>query len=234
MGQEKVYKQMKKRIVKNTLILLLGMIGGCLAMFLILIFKNDFSDITGSIADWIGSVGTVASLIFIYIQIIEAKNEYEKQHTSNIKIEVISSSGINQLPSGAWVASNYNDLQIWAVNISDAAGSYRYVGLCKEKDYVKVENSGFYNQELILNDYTMPFYKPITQFKDYNSFEKIEEKSVSKIQTINGEQLVEFLSDDGQDSKSPVSVYLIYMDYIGKPILRELRLRINGKQIELV
>ena len=59
MGQEKVYKQMKKRIVKNALILLLGMIGGCLAMFLILIFKNDFSDITGSIADWIGSVETV-------------------------------------------------------------------------------------------------------------------------------------------------------------------------------
>lgn len=56
------------------------------------------------------------------------------------------------------------DLQIWAVNISDAKGSYRYVGLCKEKDFATLKEQAFYNQELILNDYNLYSHIPITNY----------------------------------------------------------------------
>lgn len=50
-----------------------GMIGGILVVFLILVLKNRINSKTGSIADGIGSLGAIISLLFIWFQIKEAK-----------------------------------------------------------------------------------------------------------------------------------------------------------------
>lgn len=186
---------------------------------------------TGSIADWIGSWGTILSLGFIYVQIREAKDEYSKQHTSRIKIEVVLSTGYKEVEGGGITPSGYNDLQIWAANISEAAGAYRYVGLCKKCDLEKVKDSAFYSQKLILNDYTFPFHKPMVEFKKYNEFETIQEKNISKIQTVKGEELIDFFFGD---SKQEVPVYIMFVDALNKPIIRELKLRLNGNKISMV
>ena len=60
-------------------ILLLGMLGGSIAIFI----KNIFNMETGSVADWIGSLGTILSLVFIYVQIREARDEYSRQYNFN-------------------------------------------------------------------------------------------------------------------------------------------------------
>lgn len=212
------------------LILFLGVLGGSLTIFI----KYIFSMNTGSIADWVGSWGTVISLYLIYVQIKEAKDEYSKQHTSKIKVEGVLSTGWIKSEAGGWFFSGYYDLQIWAVNISEATGSYRYVGLCKESEYEEVKNSGFYNQKLILNDYTFLFHDPIVEFKDYNDFEKLEEKTISKIQTIKGERMIDFFFDKSDKGVQVVPICIIYVDVFNNPIVRNIKLRFNDNKLNII
>lgn len=226
---------MKSKIENLVFELFCGMLGGSIVFFLILCLRGYINDSTGSIAEWIGSIGGIISLLFVYVQIKEGREEYTAQYTSKIEIQAILTPGYDyDKDSGRYTLSDFKDLQIWAVNISDAKGSYRYVGLCKEKDFATLKEQAFYNQELILNDYNLYSHIPITNYASCHDYESIDERCVSNIHTIYGNRLVDFLFNVGEGKSGTgcdKNIVLIYVDSFGNPITLKLKLEFSGDEL---
>lgn len=218
---------MKRKIRDILFEVFCGMLGGSIFFFIILCLRGYINDSTGSIAEWIGSLGGIISLLFVYFQIKEGREEYTAQNTSSIKIQAILTPSYNyDKGNGRYTPSDFKDFQIWAVNVSDAKGAYRYVGLCKEEDFDKLKEQAFYNPELTLND-----YNSITNYAVYHDYELINERCVSKMHTVYGSELVDYLFNVGEGksgTQCDKTVVLIYVDSFGNPITLRLKLEFSG------
>ena len=162
----------------------------------------------GDTATWFSGIAALVAVIFVYLQLKSEREEWNNEHKSSIKVQALVVPAYEK-DVDKYVEKKWRNFKIWAVNTKYGSGTYRYVGICKKEDYKLIN---------IRDD---------TKYDTTQRYEIIKGRSVSKTQTVDGEQLCKFLSEN-ENNANPVEVIIIYVDPFNNPQTLDFKLNLGS------
>ena len=197
-----------------------------------LIVSINASD-KGDTATWFGGIAAFVAVIFVYLQLKSEQEDWNNEHKSDIEIQALTVPAYEKVgKAGGYVESNWRNVKIWAVNKKYGSGTYRFVGICKKKDYDSIKKREFEYPKKIFNETNNLFN--LIDDKKYDTsqrYEIIKGRSVSRTQTIDGEHLYDFLSE-GEDNTESFDTFIIYVDPFNKPTILEYTFKLSDLKNE--
>lgn len=177
-----------------TIVLITCFLGNGLVFLLFSFVSNKY----GTLADWVSGLGTIAALIFVYVQIEEQQKEFNETTKIDLSIAVTSVNHIEKTESEIIISAK-TDLHIWAVNSGMRPSSFKFLGFCNIEDFEKIESdsSAIYDDQMSLLD-------PKT-----NDFQLLQPGQVSKEEIRDQKSVVDGLGN-------PLAFYAVYMNATGK------------------
>lgn len=136
-----------KKLIQKMLLIVLGIIIGI--MICKSPWNNNWFDCIakwaswqnwGSIAEWLGSIGTVGALGFAFKEINDSRKQFNEEHKSELIVYANWKRPENIKPNKDKVGGNAKFdnskiyLHIIPVNKGLASGIYRYFGICKAEN----------------------------------------------------------------------------------------------------
>ena len=173
---------------------------------LVFLLFSFTSDKYGTLADWVSGLGTIAALIFVYVQIEEQQKEFNETTKIDLSIAVTSVNHIEDMGSGIRAMSAKTDLHVWAVNSGMRPSSFKFLGFCNIADFERIESdsSVIYDPRALLLD-------PKT-----NDFQLLQPGQVSKEEIYDQKVILDNLGN-------PSSFYVIYMNATGELFKSEVK-----------
>ena len=210
---------------KNKAILLVSfLLGfGVGSLIVALITHNN-----GDTATWFGGIAALVAVIFVYLQLKYEQEDWNNEHKSDIEVQMLVVPAYERVgEAGGYGERDWRNLKIWAVNKKYGSGAYRFVGICKKKDYDSIKKRQFEDPERIFNK-TNSLLNLIddTKYDTSQRYETIKGRSVSKTQTIDGEYLYDFLSR-GESDTELFDALIIYVDPFNNPTIFEHKFKLN-------
>lgn len=188
--------------------LLIGLIGSLIGNGIIFFFIAWGSPKYGTLADWVSGLGTVAAIVFVYLQIDEQRREFNESKTAKLKIAFGQQPHMEKAEFGGRVFGK-PDYYIWAVNDGMSVGSFKFLGFCRKDQFSKIDTN-----DVIFD----PEHDGLQQLLPHstNNFELLYPGQVSKERIVYSERVMERLN-------KPDDFYVIYMDAVGKIYKKEIR-----------
>lgn len=181
----------------------------------------------GDTATWFSGIAALVAVIFVYLQLKSEREEWNNEHKSSIKVQALVVPAYEK-DVDKYVEKKWRNFKIWAVNTKYGSGTYRYVGICKKEDYKLIKDEQFEDPERIFSETNKLInIRDDTKYDTTQRYEIIKGRSVSKTQTVDGEQLCKFLSEN-ENNANPVEVIIIYVDPFNNPQTLDFKLNLGS------
>lgn len=118
--------------------LISGIVGGIITV--VFVTGNIPIQRLGTLADWVSGLGTVAALVFAYQEIKNSREQFEKEHSAELKVHTswkdmaCIEKDENKEVGNASIDLSGVLLHIVPINRGLATGIYRYLGVCRKVD----------------------------------------------------------------------------------------------------
>ncbi|GAA2864320.1 hypothetical protein [Lactobacillus intestinalis] len=93
----------------------------------------------GDLASWVSGIGTVIAFIVAYVELVNSKKRFEKEHRPELKVftgwkdaAIVSRTKDDNESYDTGIDNPGIELHIIPINGGLSAGIYRYVGICKK------------------------------------------------------------------------------------------------------
>lgn len=192
--------------------LCIGFGGGILGNALIFAIFSLITPKYGTLAEWISSIGTISSLIFVYWQIDEQRIEFQKSRSRDFQIAFSLQPQVSKTKNGG-IMLGKRDYYIWGVNAGMVPVSFKFIGFCKKKDFKHIKD-----QNVVYNPYITGFEKLLPH--PTNDFENLKPGQISKEHKFSEDEVLKNLDKCSK-------FFVLYMDALGKIYKREINVTYN-------
>lgn len=189
--------------------LLVGFIGSLVGVSIPFIYNSFGTNKYGSLAEWVSGTGTIIAIFFAYWQINEQNKEFQLSKKYSVQIAFNPQPHLDDTTNGGKVPGP-DDYYIWAVNDGMAVGSFKFLGFCRKDKFNKIR------KEDVVFDPKKDGLKKMMPHST-NDFELLRPGQVSKEHIVSSSLVKQRLNN-------PKTIYVIYMDALGKLYKREIYL----------
>lgn len=185
-----------------------GLLGGVLCLICLAITYNN-SDVFGNVADWVSGIGSFIAIIFIYIQIRQSDKHQQENFYYNFQVAVGTRRIIENDGKDSHEVSSEEELVFWGTNDGHVAGSFKFVGFCRPRDFDLINQShisGSIQDSSAEIQELDPLY--LLGFRS-REFERVDSGGVSEELTIP----MRLVNNKFKENET---VCVVYMDPMGK------------------